>query len=258
MRLKDRKALVTGAGSGIGRRIALAHASEGAVVGVADIDVEAARLVAEEIRRSGGRAQAIAMDVTLESQVDEGTDRFAAEHGGLDILVANAGIQHLDRIGDVTFAQWKELLAVHLDGSFLASRAALRHMVPARRGNLLFLGSIHSYMVSEKKGPYAVAKHGIVGLCRAIAREYARHGIVANTICPGFVRTPLIEKQLPMLARERGVSEEEVVRDFLRLSVDGEYTTVEELAELAVVLASFPTKLLNGQSLGASHGIHML
>lgn len=258
MRLADKTAIVTGAAGGIGQRIAHAYAAEGALVGVADINIDGAHDVVEQILQSGGQAQAIAMDVSDESQVDDGVNRFARAHGRLDIMVANAGIQHLDSVADVSFADWKRLLAVHLDGSFLTSRAALRHMVPARKGNLIFLGSIHSYMVSENKGPYAVAKHGIVGLCRAIAKENGRHGICANTICPGFVRTPLIEFQLPLLARERGVSEDEVVQDFLRYTVDGEYTTVPELAELAVLLAAFPSKLMNGQSIGASHGIHML
>ena len=258
MRLAQRNAIITGAANGIGQAMALAYAAEGALVGIADIDIEGAEALARRIREGGGQAQAIEMDVRDEAQVDAGTDRFAAEHGTLDVLIANAGVQHLDAVADVSFADWKQILAVHLDGSFLCARAALRHMKPAGRGNLIFLGSIHSYMVSEDKGPYAVAKHGIVALCRAIAKENGRHGICANTICPGFVRTALIEAQLPKLASERGVSEQQVVQDFLRLTVDGEYTTVEELAELAVVLAAFPSMLMNGQSLGASHGIHML
>lgn len=258
MRLAGKVAIITGAASGIGRQMARAYAAEGALVGIADIDLAGAAALALEIGKSGGRAQPVAMDVTNETQVDAAIDGFVAGHGRLDVLIANAGVQHLDRIGDVSFADWKRLLAVHLDGSFLCARAALRHMMPVASGRLVFLGSIHSYMASEKKGPYAVAKHGIVGLCRAIAKEYGRHGICANTICPGFVRTPLIEAQLPVLARERGVTEQEVVQDFLRHTVDGEYTTVEELAELAVLLAAFPGKLMNGQSVGASHGIHML
>jgi 3-hydroxybutyrate dehydrogenase len=255
-RLAGKTAIITGAASGIGRRVAQVFAHEGAVVGIADID--GANEVTEQILREGGAAHAIAMNVADEAEVDVGVDRFARAHGRLDIMVANAGVQHLASIAQVSFADWKRLLAVHLDGSFLASRAALRHMVPARRGNLIFTGSIHSYMVSENKGPYAAAKHGIVGLCRAIAKENGRHGICANTICPGFVRTPLIEFQLPVLARERGVSVDDVVKEFLRHTVDGEMTTTDELAELTVLLAAFPSKLLNGQSIGASHGIHML
>ncbi|PKO71341.1 MAG: 3-hydroxybutyrate dehydrogenase [Betaproteobacteria bacterium HGW-Betaproteobacteria-14] len=257
-RLADKVAVVTGAASGIGRQIALAMAAEGAIVGIADINAGGAQDVEGEIRKAGGRAEAIHMDVRIERMVDDGINGFAAKHGRLDVAVANAGIQHLDTIADVSFEHWKDMLAVHLDGSFLTACAALRYMVPAKRGSIIFMGSIHSYMASEKKGPYVAAKHGIVGLCRAIAKENGRHGIRANTICPGFVRTPLIEFQLPLLAKERGVSEEEVVQGFLRYTVDGEYTTMAELAELAVFLAAFPTNLFNGQSIGASHGIHML
>lgn len=258
MRLKRRNVLITGSASGIGRQMALAFATEGACVGVADLDVDGAEAVAREIRERGQDAIPIAMDVMQEEQVRSGTDAFVARAGSLDTAIANAGIQMLGTVAEIPFGHWKRLLAVHLDGSFLLAQSALRHMIPRGRGNLIFMGSIHSYMVSPQKGPYAVAKHGIVALCRAIAKENGAHGIVANTICPGFVRTPLIERQLPVLARERGVSEEQVLQDFMRLAVDGECTTVEELAELAVVLSAFPTKLLNGQSVGASHGIHML
>lgn len=258
MRLQKRNVLITGAASGIGRQMAFAFAAEGARVGVADIDAEGAERVARAIGQRGQPAMAIAMDVTQEDQVRAGTDAFEAWAGGLDTAVANAGIQVLGAVAEVPFAQWKQLLAVHLDGSFLVAQAALRHMIPRRSGNLIFMGSLHSYMVSPHKGPYAVAKHGIVALCRAIAKEAGAHGIVANTICPGFVRTPLIERQLPVLARERGVGVDQVLHDFMRLAVDGQCTTVEELAELAVVLSAFPGGLLNGQSVGASHGIHML
>lgn len=258
MRMQRKNVLITGAASGIGRQMALAFAAEGACVGVADIDGEGAERVARHLRERGQDAIPLTMDVTQEAQVREGVDDFSARAGGLDTVIANAGIQVLGSVAEVPFAEWKRLLAVHLDGSFLTAQAALRQMIPVGRGNLIFLGSIHSYMVSPNKGPYAVAKHGIVALCRAIAKEAGAHGIVANTICPGFVRTPLIDRQLPALARERGVSEAQVLQDFMRLAVDGECTTVEELAELAVVLSAFPSKLLNGQSVGASHGIHML
>lgn len=256
--MQDKTVLITGAGSGIGREMAIAFAREGGIVGVADTDLDPARNVQREIQSSGGRAQAIQLDVTVEHAVDSVIARFAKDHGRLDVLVANAGVQHLDAIADVTFQEWKRVLAVHLEGSFLTARAALREMIPAKRGAIIFMGSVHSYMVSEKKGPYAVAKHGIVGLCRAIAKENGRDGIRANTICPGFVRTPLIDRQLPVLARERGVFEQEIINQFLTLTVDNEPTTPQELAELAILLAALPTNVLNGQSIGASHGIHML
>ncbi len=260
MRLNEKVAIVTGAGSGIGKHIAKSYAREGAKVCVSDIILETARATAQEIRDAGGVASAERMDVTDEREVNQVTDKVAAEWGGIDILVSNAGIQHLDTIADVSFENWKRVLAVHLDGGFLTSKASLRHMIDHKRGgSIIFTGSVHSYYASEQKGPYCVAKHGLVGLCRALAKEGAHHGIRANTICPALVRTPLIEKQLPVLAAQRGVSEEQLVHDlFLRFTVDNEYTTVAELAEVAVFLASFPTNALTGQSICVAHGMHML
>lgn len=260
MRLNSKVAIVTGAGSGIGRQIAVRFAREGAKVCIADMNLDAARKVAREIESFGGLAVAEAVNVTNEDQVESITDAVAARWGGIDVLVANAGIQHLATIANVSYDDWKKVLSVHLDGSFLTTRAALRHMYAgARGGSIILMGSVHSYFASEKKGPYVVAKHGLLGLCRTLAKEGAKYGVRANTICPGLVRTPLIERQLPILAREAGVSEEELVKDlFLRLTVDGEYTTEADLAEVAVFLASFPTSALTGQSISVSHGMHML
>lgn len=260
MRMNSKVAIVTGAGSGIGRQIALLFSREGAKVCIADLDLEAARNVVREIEQAGGQAIAEAMNVTNEAQVNATTDAAVARWGGIDVLVSNAGIQHLDTIADVSFENWKRILAVHLDGSFLTARAALRHMYASKRGgSIILMGSVHSYYASEKKGPYVVAKHGLLGLCRTLAKEGAKYDVRVNTICPGLVRTPLIERQLPILAKEAGISEERIVKDlFLRQTVDGEYTTVDDLAEVAVFLASFPSNAMTGQSISVSHGMHML
>jgi 3-hydroxybutyrate dehydrogenase len=259
MKLKSKTAIVTGGGTGIGKTIALTLAREGARVCIGDVDSRAAEVAAEKIRESGGTAIGMRMDVTQESEVDAAIDKAAIELGGIDILVSNAGIQHLDAIADVSFENWKRVLAVHLDGGFLTSRACLRHMyAQGRGGSIIFLGSIHSYMASVRKGPYVVAKHGLVGLSRTIAKEGAKYGVRANAICPGAVRTALIERQIPELAREHAVPADRVLQEvFLRHTVDGEFTTEAELAETVVFLASFPTNALTGQSLVASHGWHM-
>ncbi len=256
MRLANRCALVTGAASGIGAAIARAYAHEGARVCIADIDAVGAARIAAEL---GASAMSLRMDVASEAEVERGVEEAARALGGIDILVSNAGVQHLDTIAELSFENWRRILAIHLDGGFLTSRACLRRMmVQGRGGAILLMGSVHSKEASVRKGPYVVAKHGLLGLARVLAKEGAAHGVRANAICPGFVRTELVNRQIPALAREMGISEEAVVRDvMLKTTVDGVFTTVEDIAEVAVFLAAFPSAALTGQSVVASHGWHM-
>jgi 3-hydroxybutyrate dehydrogenase len=151
------------------------------------------------------------------------------------------------------------MLAIHLDGAFLTTRACLRQMAAQKRGGaIIYMGSVHSKEASPLKGPYVTAKHGLIGLCKSVAKEGAPHGVRSNTICPGFVRTPLVEKQIPEQARELGISEEEVIKNvMLRATVDGEFTTLADVAEVALFFAAFPSNALTGQSVIVSHGWHM-
>ena len=256
MRLGNRRALVTGAASGIGAAIARAYAREGARVCVADLDGAGAARMAAEL---GDGALGIRMDVASEEEVERGVAEAAYGLGGIDILVSNAGVQHLDTIADLSFENWRRVLAVHLDGGFLTARACLRRMIAQGSGGaILLMGSVHSKEASVRKGPYVVAKHGLLGLARVLAKEGAAHGVRANAICPGFVRTGLVNRQIPGLAQELGISEEAVVREvMLNTTVDGIFTTVEDIAEVAVFLAAFPSAALTGQSIIASHGWHM-
>jgi len=146
-----------------------------------------------------------------------------------------------------------------LDGSFLTTRAAMRAMISNKRGGtILYMGSVHSHIASPNKSAYIAAKHGIVGLAKAVAREGAKHGIRSNVICPGFVRTPLVEKQIPEQAQLLGITEEEVIKNvMLRETVSGEFTSIEDVAATAVFLASFPSNALTGQSIVVSHGHFM-
>ncbi len=259
MRLKDKVAVVTGAASGIGREIALAYAREGARVAIADLNLDGANKVAAEIVKAGGKAIGVAMNVTDEAAVDAGVARAAAELGGLHVMVSNAGIQHVDPVDKLAFADWRKVVAIHLDGGFLTTRAALRHMYAAGQGGaIIYMGSVHSKLASPLKAPYVAAKHGILGLCRAVAKEAAAHGVRANVICPGFVRTPLVDKQIPEQARELGISEDEVIKKvMLKDTVDGEFSTLGDVAEVAVFLAAFETNALTGQSIVVSHGWYM-
>lgn len=258
MKLQNRVALVTGAASGIGRGVVERFAAEGAKVVVADINLPAAEETAAAIRKRGGEAQAVELDVTSEAQVNQTVANVIDESGGVDILVSNAGVQHIAAVDELEFADWRRLLAVHLDGAFLTSKACLKHMYAAGGGSIILMGSVHSKHASKLKAPYVTAKHGLLGLCKVIAKEGAPHNVRCNVICPGFVRTPLVDKQIPEQAVTLGISEDEVVKEvMLGETVDGEFTTIEDVAGVALLFASFETNALTGQSLVASHGWFM-
>lgn len=254
--LEGKVALVTGAASGIGRAIAEAYAKAGARVVIADIDHDKA---SEAARAIGNGAMGIAMDVTDEAQVDDGFARTQRELGPVDILVSNAGVQIVAPLVDFRFADWKRMLAIHLDGAFLTSRAAMRQMKEKGHGGaIILMGSAHSHVASKLKAPYVTAKHGLLGLARTIAKEGAPDGIRANVLCPGFVRTPLVDRQIPEQARELGIDEDAVIRDvMLRDTVDGEFTTLGDIADTALFLAGFRSNALTGQSIVVSHGWYM-
>ena len=255
MQLNGKSALVTGAASGIGAEIARVFAAAGAKVCIADLDEEQAKKTSSTLKSSIG----VRMDVTSEEEVERGVAEMVRALGGVDILVSNAGLQHIDNIADVSFQNWKKIISVHLDGGFLTTRACMRRMIEQKRGgSIILMGSVHSKEASPQKGPYVAAKHGLAGLCRVVAKEGAAHGIRSNLVCPGFVRTPLVERQIPQLAKELGISEEAVVKDvMLKNTVDGEFATVGDVAQVALFLAAFPTNALTGQSITVSHGWHM-
>jgi 3-hydroxybutyrate dehydrogenase len=258
MRLKDKVAIVTGAASGIGHEIAKVYAREGARVVIADINQKAADAAAAEIG-DAKKAIGVVMDVTNEQQVDAGVERTVEQFGKVDVLVSNAGIQIVAPMEDFKFADWKKLLAIHLDGAFLTTRAVLRHMYKqGTGGSIIYMGSVHSKEASVLKAPYVTAKHGLIGLAKVVAKEGAKHGVRANVICPGFVRTPLVDKQIPEQAKELGISEAEVIKNvMLKETVDGEFTTVADVAETALFFAGFESNALTGQSLVVSHGWFM-
>ena len=258
MRLKDKVAIVTGAASGIGKEIARTFAREGAQVVIADLDTAAAEAAAAGMHESGQRALGIGMDVGNESQVEAGVNDAIAAFGRIDILVSNAGIQIVGLLEELAYSDWKRLLAIHLDGAFLTTRAVLRQMYKQRFGSIIYMGSVHSKEASMLKAPYVTAKHGLIGLAKAVAKEGAQYGVRANVICPGFVRTPLVDKQIPEQACTLGISEQAVIKDImLKETVDGEFTTTQEVAEAALFFASFESNALTGQSLVVSHGWYM-
>jgi 3-hydroxybutyrate dehydrogenase len=258
-RLEGKVAFITGAASGIGNEIARQFAREGAAIAIADLNQQASDAAAAEIRKSGGKAVGVAVDVTSEAQVDAGVKAAAQALGNIDILVSNAGIQIVHPIEEFSFDEWKKLLAIHLDGAFLTTRACFRQMIASKKGgSIIYMGSVHSKEASVLKAPYVTAKHGLIGLAKVVAKEGAAHGVRANVICPGFVRTPLVDKQIPEQAKALGISEDEVVKSImLKETVDGEFTTVDDVARCAVFLADFPSNALTGQSIVVSHGWSM-
>ena len=257
--LDGKVALITGAASGLGKAIAELYAKNGAAVAIADINQQAADATANEIKAAGGKAIGIAMDVTDEAAVNAGTDKAVAAFGHLDILISNAGVQIINPIEQFAFADWKKMLAIHLDGGFLTTKAALQHMYKDDRGGIvIYMGSVHSHEASKLKSAYVTAKHGLVGLARTLAKEGAAHNVRSHVICPGFVRTPLVEKQIPEQAKELGISEADVIKNvMLKDTVDGVFTTVEDIAQTALYLATFPSAALTGQSIVVSHGWYM-
>ena len=259
MNMTGKNCIVTGAASGIGKAIALKYISDGANVAIAVLKLDAAQAVADELTAMGpGRAIAVEMDVTDEDAVNAGVQKTVDDLGSVDVLVSNAGIQIVHRIEDFPFAEWKKMLAIHLDGAFLTTKACLPHMYAQGSGTVIYMGSVHSKEASPLKSAYVTAKHGLMGLSRTLAKEGGPKGVRSHVICPGFVKTPLVEKQIPEQARDLGISEEEVVsKVMLGKTVDTEFTTIEDIANLAWLFAAFPTNALTGQSIVASHGWFM-
>jgi 3-hydroxybutyrate dehydrogenase len=259
MALKDKVALVTGAASGIGEQCARKLATDGATVVVADLNLANATKVADDIVRNGGSALALAMDVTNEEAVNAGIADTVSRFGGIDVLVSNAGIQIVNRIEDYAFSDWKKMMAIHLDGAFLTTKAAVKHMYASGKGGaVIYMGSVHSHEASQLKSAYVTAKHGLLGLARVVAKEGGPHGVRANVVCPGFVRTPLVDKQIPEQAKVLGISESQVVRDvMLKDTVDGEFTSLADVANTVAFLAGFESNALTGQSVVVSHGWFM-
>jgi len=259
MRIDNKVAVITGAASGIGLEIAKVLAQAGGKVVIADLKLDAANKAVDQIVSAGGQAMAVEMDVTNEQAVNDGIAKAVEKFGPVDILVSNAGIQIVNPIEEFAFGDWKKMLAIHLDGAFLTTKAVLPHMYKDNRGGVvIYTGSVHSHEASKLKSAYVTAKHGLLGLARVLAKEGGPKGVRANVVCPGFVRTPLVDKQIPEQAKTLGISEDEVVKKvMLGETVDGEFTTTEDVAQTVLFLSAFPSNALTGQSIVVSHGWFM-
>ena len=254
MKLDGKVALITGAASGIGHGIAKTYVGEGARVVIADLNAAGAAKAAEEL---GDKETAIgiAMDVTKEDQVNEGVEQTVTAFGRIDILVSNAGIQIVHPMEEFPFADWKKMLAIHLDGAFLTTKACVKHMYPQKSGALIYMGSVHSHEASPLKAAYVAAKHGILGLTKVTALEVAEAGITCNAICPGYVYTPLVEAQIEGQAKSHGIPREQVIRDVLLAQQPNKrFAAVEELGALSVFLASDAAASITGTSIAVDGG----
>ncbi|APC91570.1 MULTISPECIES: 3-hydroxybutyrate dehydrogenase [Francisella] len=257
MSVKNKVTLITGAASGLGLGMATEFANQGAKVVIADLDLDKSQAVAKDLAaKYAVETLAVQMDVTNEEQVKAGVNETVKKFGRIDTVINNAGIQIISPIVDFSVAAWRKLFDIHMTGTLLVTQSAMRHMIELKTGGrVIIVGSVHSVLASKNKAAYVAAKHAQLGFVRALAKEGAENNISSNLICPGFVLTPLVEKQIPEQAKELNISEEEVVKNvMLGGTVDGEFTTVQDIADTAIFLAGFKSNALTGQKIIVSHG----
>ena len=262
MQLQDQVALVTGAGSGIGKAAALLLAKEGAKVAVIGRAADQSQLdeTTAQIVQDGGSAFTIVADVAQPDQMQAAVKQTGDQWGRIDIVFANAGINgKWAPIEEITPEDWDTTLDINLKGTFLTIKYAVPYL-KKQGGAIIVTASVNGTRMFSNTGAsaYATSKAGQVAFTKMIALELAKYKIRANVICPGFVRTPLVEKQIPEQAAALGISEDEVIKKvMLKETVDGEFTTVHDVAEVALLFAGFNSNALTGQSLVVSHGWFM-
>ncbi len=257
MFLKGKSAIVTGSTSGIGLAVARALADAGAHVmlnGLGEADaVEEAR--ASVAALGAGEALYDAADMTDPAAIATMVARAHAAWGGPDILINNAGIQHVCGVADFPVEKWDAIIAINLSSAFHAMRAAIPHMRARGWGRIVSTASAHSQVASPNKSAYVAAKHGLVGLTKTVALETATDGITANCISPGYVWTPLVEKQIPDTMTARGLTREQVIDDvLLAAQPTKEFVTPEQVAALALFLCRDEAKAITGANLSVDGG----
>jgi 3-hydroxybutyrate dehydrogenase len=247
-----RSLLITGAASGIGAGMAHELARSGHHVVVSDLQLRDCQAVAEQIRANGGSAEAVALDVTSDASV---TAAFASLSRPVDVLVNDAGLQHVAPLEEFTMARWDYLIQVMLVGAARVTRAVLPAMRERRFGRIVNIGSIHSLVASPNKSAYVAAKHGLLGLTRTIALETAGADITINTICASYVKTPLVDKQIGDQARTRGIPESDVIKEImLKPMPKGVFIGMDELVGITAFLMSPAARNITGQAIVVDGG----
>lgn len=248
-----RNILITGAGSGLGRGLSLCLAQAGHSILATDLQVESARETAAQVAAAGGQAQARALDVSSEEDIQ----RFLRDIGPrrIDTLLNNAGLQHVAKVEEFPVAKWDLLLDVIVKGTFLMTRAVLPGMRAQGFGRIVNIGSIHSLVASPYKSAYVAAKHAVLGFAKVVALETAGLDITVNTLCPAYIRTPLVEAQIKDQARTRQISEEEVIhRIMLQPMPKQAFITFEEIATAIEYLMSPGARNVTGQTITIDGG----
>lgn len=255
--LAGKVAIVTGSTSGIGLGIARTFAEAGMNVMLNGLgsksEIEGTR---NELRDTYGvRIGYSAADMSKPGEIAQMIDETRAQLGSIDVLVNNAGIQHVEAIETFPVAKWDAIIAINLSSAFHAMRAAVPEMKARKWGRIINIASAHALVASPFKSAYVAAKHGILGLTKTVALETAEHGITVNAICPGYVLTPLVQKQIPETARARGLTEEQVVRDvLLHAQPTRRFVATEEIGALALFLCSDAAASITGTALPVEGG----